>query len=59
MEYGANPSFVYTVNPVLSGHSKIVKTRVLMANGSFMKAKSIAECSFLEHSGILLTCIKR
>ena len=33
------------VKPVLSGHSKIVKTKVLMANGSLMKVKSIAECS--------------
>ena len=29
----------------------------LMANGSLMKVESIAEC--LEHSAILLTCIKR
>ena len=35
----------YTVNPVLSGHLKIDKTRVLMKNGSLMKVKSIAECS--------------
>ena len=34
-----------TVNPVLSGHSKIDKRKVLMANGSLMKVKSIAECS--------------
>ena len=34
-----------TVNPVLSGHSKIDKTKILMTNGSFMKVKSIAECS--------------
>ena len=38
-----------TVKPVLSGHSKVLKT-----NGSLMKVKSIAECS-----AILLTCIKR
>ena len=30
-----------------------------MENGSLMKVGSIAECSFLEHSAILLTCIKR
>ena len=35
----------YTVKPVLSGHSKIDKTKVLMANGSLMKVESIAECS--------------
>ena len=34
---------VYTVKPVLSGHSK--KTKILMTNGSLMKVKSIAECS--------------
>ena len=36
----------YTVNPVLNGHSKIDKIRILMTNGSLMKAESIAECSF-------------
>ena len=34
-----------TVKPVLSGHSKMDKTKVLMTNGSLMKVKSIAECS--------------
>ena len=34
-----------TVKPVLSGHSKINKTKILMANGSLMKVESIAECS--------------
>ena len=34
-----------TVKHVLSGHLKIDKTKVLMANGSLMKVKSIAECS--------------
>ena len=43
----------HTVKPVLSGHSKIDKTKILMTNGSFMKVKNIAECS-----AILLTCIK-
>ena len=37
----------YTVKPVLSGHLKIDKTKALMGNGSLM-----------EHSAILLTCIK-
>ena len=37
-----------TVNPVLSGHSKLDKTKVLMANGSLMKVESIGECSPLE-----------
>ena len=35
----------YTVNPVLSGHSKKDKTNVLKTNGSLIKVKSIAECS--------------
>ena len=35
----------YTVKPVLSGHSIIYKTKVLMENDSLMKVESIAECS--------------
>ena len=31
---------VYTVKPVLSGHSEIDKTKILMTNGSLMKVKS-------------------
>ena len=54
-----NDSIKPTVKPVLSGHSKIDKTKVLMTNGSLMKVKSIAECSPLEHSAIILTCIKQ
>ena len=34
-----------TVKPVLSGHSKIDKPKILMTNGSLMKVESIAECS--------------
>ena len=34
-----------TVKPVLSGHSKIDKTKVLKTNGSLMNVESIAECS--------------
>ena len=37
--------FDSTVKPVLSGPSKIDKTKVLMTNGSLMKVESIAECS--------------
>ena len=49
-----------TVKPALSSDSKIGKTKTLMTNCSLMKVKSIAECSMLmEHSAILLTCIKR
>ena len=35
----------YTVKPVLSGHLKIDKTKVLMEYGSFLKVESIAERS--------------
>ena len=34
-----------TVKPVLSGHSKIDKTKVLKTKGGLMKVESIAECS--------------
>ena len=34
----------YTVKPVLSGHLKIDKTKVLMVNGNLMNVVSIAEC---------------
>ena len=38
------PVLIYTtVKPVLSDHSKMDKTKVLMTNGSLMKVKSIAE----------------
>ena len=33
-----------TVRPVLSGHTKIDKTKVLKTIGSLMKVKSITEC---------------
>ena len=40
------PSLVVcTVNPVLSGHSKTDKIKVLKTYGSLMKVESIAECS--------------
>ena len=35
----------HTVKPVLSGHSKMDKTKVLKTNGSLMKVESKAECS--------------
>ena len=35
----------YTVKPDIISHSKIDKTKVLIANGSLMKVESIAECS--------------
>ena len=37
---------------------KIDRTKNLITNGSLMKVKSIAECP-MEHSAILLTCVKR
>ena len=37
--------YACTVKPVLSGHSKIDKAKILMANGCLMKVKSIAEWS--------------
>ena len=45
-----------TLKPVLSGHQKIDKTKIIMTNDSLMKIESIAE---LEHSAILLTYNKR
>ena len=50
---------LHAVKPVQIGHSKIDKINILMTNGSFMKVVSIAECSPLEHSAIILTNIKR
>ena len=57
VENGQQP-VANTVKPVLSGHSKIDKTKIAMTNGSLMKGESIAECP-LKHSAILLTCIKQ
>ena len=34
-----------TVKPVLSSHSKIDKTKILMTNSNLMKVKNIAKCS--------------
>ena len=50
---------LHIVKPVLSGHSKIDKMKT---GGSLMQVKSIAWSILqycLEHSAILLTCIKR
>ena len=41
--------FKYTVKPVLSGHLRIDKTKVLINNDSLMKVESIAECSILQN----------
>ena len=47
-----------TVKPVLSSHSKIDKTKALKTNSSLMKVKVLLNAP-LEHSAILLTCIKQ
>ena len=44
MKCGCSVS-ISTVKPVLRGHLKIHKTKVLMENGSLMKIENIAECS--------------
>ena len=44
-----------TVIQVLSGHSKIGKTKILMTNGSLMKVESFAECSECSPWSILHT----
>ena len=38
-------NIVTTMKPVLSGHSKIDKTKVVKPCSSLMQVKSIAECS--------------
>ena len=38
-------TFTILQAPVLSGNSKIDKTKILMTDGSLMKVESIAECS--------------
>ena len=49
---------LYTVKPVLSGHSKIDK-KILMTNGSLIKVESIAEgCDTFDlHLGII--CLEK
>ena len=36
--------FLNTVKPVLSDHSKIDRTKILMTSGSLMKVETFAEC---------------
>ena len=38
--------FIYTEKPVLSGHFKKGKIKVLKTDGSFMQVESIAELSW-------------
>ena len=47
-----------TAKPVIRGHSKIDKTKILMTNGSLMEIKVLQNAP-LEHSAILSICIKR
>ena len=51
-------SFLFTVKPVLSSHSKEDQKLVLKTNYRLMQVKSIAECSKGEHSAMLSTFIK-
>ena len=51
------PTYINTVKPVLSGHSKKAII-VFKTDYRLMQVKSIAECSNWEHSVILLTFIK-
>ena len=39
------PHLLTIVKSVLSGHSKIYKTKILLSNGSLMKIESIADSS--------------
>ena len=48
-----------TVKPVIRRHLKIDKKKVFMENGSLMKVEGICRMIPLEHSAILMTCIKR
>ena len=47
-----------TVKPVLSGHVK-EDQNCFSTDHRLMQVKSIAKCSPLERSAILLTCVKR
>ena len=51
--------FLETVKLCKTATQKKDKTNIFMTNGSLMKVESIAECFPLEHSAILLTCIKQ
>ena len=43
--YHCAPQILSIVKPVLNGHSKTDKIKLLMTNGSLMKVESIAECN--------------
>ena len=43
------PPNTFTIKPVLSGHSKIDKTKILLTNGILMQVERIAECSILQY----------
>ena len=46
LHYWINYKSVFTVKPVLSGHSKLNKHRSKRLSDSLMKVESIAECFF-------------
>ena len=43
----------HTIIPVLSGYSKIDKTKILMTNGSLMRVKSILRTIVDQHYAII------
>ena len=47
----------YEINIPYFSYEKAGITNILLTNDSLIMVKSIAECSPLEHSAILLTCI--
>ena len=44
--WGGEISLLSTVKPMLNGHSKIDKTKILMTNGSLMKIKCLQTAPF-------------
>ena len=51
------PSLALDGKTCVNGHSKIDKTKILMTDRSLMQVEVLQNA--LEHSAILLTCIKR
>ena len=47
------------VNPILSGHSKIDRTKFLKTGGSNWCRSKVLQNAPREHPAILLNCIKR
>ena len=58
VKYRTNRTISGTVKPVLSGHSKIDKTKILMTKGSLMKSKVLQNAPLGAFCNtFLLTCI--